>query len=61
MMIGTGVMQSVEALHLLKVLGYKPKNTIRAVFFINEENGDRGGDKYAALAAQNKEETYCSH
>ena len=53
---GTGVMQSVEALHLLKVLGYKPKNTIRAVFFINEENGDRGGDKYAELAAQNKEE-----
>jgi acetylornithine deacetylase/succinyl-diaminopimelate desuccinylase-like protein len=49
-------MQSVEALHLLKVLGYKPKNTIRAVFFINEENGDRGGNKYAELAAQNKEE-----
>lgn len=53
---GTGIMQSVEALHLLKVLGYKPKNTIRAVFFINEENGDRGGNKYAELAAQNKEE-----
>jgi len=29
---GTGVMQSVEALRLLKVLGYKPKNSIRAVF-----------------------------
>jgi len=53
---GTGVMQSVEALRLLKALGYKPKNSIRAVFFMNEENGDRGGLKYAELAAQNKEE-----
>jgi len=53
---GTGIMQSVEALRLLKVLGYRPKNSIRAVFFINEENGDRGGDKYAELAAQNKEQ-----
>jgi carboxypeptidase Q len=53
---GTGVMQSVEALRLLKVLGYKPKNSIRTVFFINEENGDRGGIKYAELAAANNEE-----
>ena len=53
---GTGVMQSVEALRLLKATGYKPKNSIRAVFFINEENGDRGGIKYAELADQNKEE-----
>ncbi len=52
---GTGVMQSVEALRILKTLGYRPKNSIRAVFFINEENGDRGGLKYAELAAQNKE------
>src|ERR1700743_2046447 len=53
---GTGVLQSVEALRLLKVLGYHPKNSIRAVFFMNEENGDKGGIKYAELAAQNKEE-----
>ncbi len=53
---GTGVMQSVETLRILKAMGYHPKNTIRAVFFINEENGDRGGDKYAELATQNKEE-----
>ena len=53
---GTGVMQSVEVLRILKALGYRPKNTIRAVFFINEENGDRGGIKYAELAAQNKEQ-----
>lgn len=53
---GTGVMGSLEAVRILKALGYKPKNTVRAVFFMNEENGDRGGIKYAELAAQNKEE-----
>jgi carboxypeptidase Q len=52
---GTGVVQSVEALRILKTLGYRPKNSIRAVFFMNEENGDRGGDKYAELAEKNKE------
>lgn len=49
-------MGSVEAVRILKALGYKPKNTIRAVFFMNEENGDRGGIKYAELSAKNKEE-----
>lgn len=53
---GTGVMGSLEAVRLLKVMDYKPKNSIRAVFFMNEENGDRGGEKYADLAAENKEE-----
>ena len=52
---GTGIVQSVEALRILKTLGYRPKNSIRAVFFINEENGEKGGLKYAELAAQNKE------
>ncbi len=53
---GTGVTGALEAVRILKALGYKPKNSIRAVFFMNEENGDRGGDKYAELAAQNHEE-----
>src|ERR1700743_3667218 len=53
---GTGVMGAVAAVRILKALGYRPKNTIRAVFFMNEENGDKGGLKYAELAAQNKEE-----
>jgi hypothetical protein len=53
---GTGVMQSAEVLRIFKAMGYRPKHTIRAVFFMNEENGDRGGLKYAELAAQNKEE-----
>jgi acetylornithine deacetylase/succinyl-diaminopimelate desuccinylase-like protein len=34
----------------LKALGYKPKHTIRFVLFANEENGLRGGTKYAEEA-----------
>ena len=52
---GTGVTGALEAVRILKALGYQPKNTVRVVFFMNEENGDKGGIKYAELAAQNKE------
>ncbi|MDZ7647574.1 MAG: M28 family peptidase [Cytophagales bacterium] len=34
----------------------RPKRTIRAVMFMNEENGLRGGNAYAELAAKNKEQ-----
>jgi carboxypeptidase Q len=53
---GTGVMQSVEVLRIFKALGYKPKNNVRAVFFMNEENGHKGGIKYAEQALKDKEE-----
>ena len=52
---GAGVVQSMEVLHIFKNLGYKPKNTIRVVLFMNEENGGRGGKKYEELAQLNKE------
>ncbi len=52
---GTGVMQSVEVLRIFKALNFKPKNTIRAVMFMNEENGLRGGLKYAEIAKQQNE------
>ncbi len=52
---GAGVVQSMEVLHLLKTIGYKPKNTIRAVLFMNEENGLRGGAKYEELSKKNQE------
>jgi hypothetical protein len=45
---GSGCMQAIEALRLLKELGITPKRTIRAVMFMNEENGSRGGKAYAA-------------
>ncbi|HRJ28879.1 MAG TPA: M20/M25/M40 family metallo-hydrolase [Cyclobacteriaceae bacterium] len=47
---GTGCVQSIEVLRLYKAMGYKPKRTIRAVMFMNEENGLRGGVEYANQA-----------
>lgn len=52
---GTGVMQAIEVLRIYKSLGMKPKHSIRAVMFMNEENGGKGGDKYAELAKENGE------
>lgn len=52
---GAGCVQSIEVLRIFKAIGYKPKRTIRAVMFMNEENGLRGGTQYAALAKSNKE------
>jgi carboxypeptidase Q len=52
---GAGCVQSIEALRIFKSIGYRPKRTIRAVMFMNEENGLRGGQKYAELALQNRE------
>ncbi len=52
---GTGCVQSIEALRIFKAMGYKPKRTIRAVMFMNEENGLRGGREYARVAELNKE------
>ncbi len=53
---GSGCVQSIEVLRALKSTGIKPKRTIRAVMFMNEENGGRGGDKYLELAKANKEQ-----
>ena len=52
---GAGCMQSIQVLRLFQKLGIKPKRTIRAVMFMNEENGTRGGLKYAELAKKNNE------
>ena len=52
---GAGVVQSMEVLNIFKNLKYKPKNTIRVVLFMNEENGTRGGKKYADLSDSNQE------
>jgi hypothetical protein len=47
---GTGILHSIEIMRAFKALGYKPKHTIRFVLFANEENGLRGGNKYAEEA-----------
>lgn len=52
---GTGIVQTMEVLRVLKTLGYKPKKTIRFVLFANEENGTRGGKKYAEEAKAKNE------
>jgi len=52
---GTGIVQSLEVAYLFKKNNIQPKNTIRIVFFMNEENGTRGAKKYAELAKFNKE------
>ena len=52
---GAGVVQSIEALHLLNLMNIKPKHSIRVVLFMNEENGNRGGKHYAERAAAKNE------
>ena len=52
---GAGVVQSMDVLRLIKASGYKPKRTIRVVLFMNEENGLRGGNKYAEVAKSKNE------
>ncbi|MBF2709634.1 M28 family peptidase [Flavobacterium soyangense] len=52
---GAGVVQSMEVMNIFKNIGYKPKNTLRVVLFMNEENGGRGGKKYEELAKTNNE------
>jgi hypothetical protein len=52
---GSGCLQAVEVLRLYKKLGLKPKRTIRAVMWMNEENGLRGGTEYARVAKEKGE------
>ncbi|MGM5469879.1 M28 family peptidase [Flavobacteriaceae bacterium LMO-SS05] len=52
---GAGCVQSMDVLRLLKDIGIKPKRSIRVVLFMNEENGLRGGTKYAEVAKQKGE------
>ncbi len=53
---GAGIVQSMEVLRLMKAANYKPKHSIRAVLYMNEENGLRGGLKYAENAKINNED-----
>jgi hypothetical protein len=52
---GAGIVQTMEILRAFKAMNYKPKRTIRFVLFANEENGGRGGEKYAEAAQANNE------
>lgn len=48
---GAGCAIVLEAMRLIKALPARPKRTIRAVLFTNEENGGRGGTGYARAHA----------
>ncbi len=52
---GTGMVQSIEIIRAFLATGYQPKRTIRIVLFANEENGTRGGLKYAEEAKAKNE------
>jgi carboxypeptidase Q len=52
---GAGVVQSIEVIRAFKQAGVQPKQTVRCVLFMNEENGLKGGQEYARLAKENKE------
>jgi len=43
---GSGIMATLEAVNLIKKSGLVPKRTIRIAFWVNEENGGRGGEAY---------------
>jgi carboxypeptidase Q len=44
---GAGCAQSIEALRLIREMKLQPRRTIRAVLFMDEENGGTGGADYA--------------
>ncbi len=53
---GTGVVQSIEIIRTLKAAGLQPQRTVRAVMFMNEENGGGGSKAYLENAKQKKEQ-----
>ncbi|BDD08745.1 peptidase M28 [Fulvitalea axinellae] len=52
---GAGVVHSMEAIRLFKRFGIRPNNTLRCILFMNEENGNRGGETYAKQSTQKGE------
>ncbi len=51
---GAGVVQSIDVLGLFKKTGLKPKHSIRAIAFMNEENGLGGAKAYAKETEEKK-------
>jgi hypothetical protein len=54
---GTGCAAGLEALRLIKDLGFRPRRTIRVVLFMDEEFGGTGGRAYV-LAPERKGERH---
>lgn len=52
---GAGCVQAIEIIRTFKALGIHPKRTIRAVMFMNEENGTKGAKAYLDSAIARRE------
>lgn len=49
---GAGIVAAMEVLRLFKILGLRPRHTLRCVFFTSEENSGNGGRTYALLTRE---------
>lgn len=52
---GAGVVEAIDVVRTFKKLNIKPKRTIRAVLWMNEENGARGAKAYMQEAKRKNE------
>lgn len=55
-----GCVQSIEVIRLFKKLGVRPRRSVRAVMFMNEEMTGTGGREYAARAMERGEVHYAA-
>lgn len=55
-----GCVQAIEMIRMYRKLGIKPKRTVRAVMFMNEEMSSTGGRKYAEVAKEKGEIHYAA-
>ena len=46
---GASIIACLQAVALVKKLGLEPRRTLRVAFWVNEENGGRGGEAYRAF------------
>jgi hypothetical protein len=49
---GAGIIATLEAAAIIHKLGLTPRRTIRVAFWVNEENGARGGQAYVRWAGE---------
>ena len=45
---GASIIACLQALAIINKLGLEPQRTLRVAFWVNEENGGRGGEAYRA-------------